>query len=55
MPRIFDTPLALHDAVGEVLGVSDWLVLAQERIDRFAEATAHTHSPPLTPMVCAVT
>ena len=39
MPRIFDAPFALRDAVGEVLGVSDWLVLAQERIDLFAEAT----------------
>lgn len=29
----------LADRVGEVLGVSDWLVVDQARIDRFAEAT----------------
>ncbi|TFH79995.1 MULTISPECIES: MaoC family dehydratase [Pseudomonas] len=39
MPRIFDTPFALRDAVGEELGVSDWLLLAQDRINLFAEAT----------------
>ncbi|WP_085709932.1 MULTISPECIES: MaoC family dehydratase [unclassified Pseudomonas] len=39
MPRIFDTPFSLRDAVGEELGVSDWLLLAQDRINLFAEAT----------------
>ncbi|MDB5996381.1 MAG: dehydratase [Pseudomonas sp.] len=39
MPRIFDTPHDLFEAVGEDLGVSDWLKLEQERIDLFAEAT----------------
>ncbi|VVN19063.1 putative enoyl-CoA hydratase 1 [Pseudomonas fluorescens] len=39
MPRIFDTPMALFDAVGESLGASDWLLLEQNRIDRFADAT----------------
>lgn len=39
MSRIFEASFALHDAVGEGLGVCDWLVLAQDRIDRFAEAT----------------
>jgi acyl dehydratase len=39
MPRIFDTPMALFDAVGEHLGDSDWLLLEQERIDLFADAT----------------
>ncbi|MDL5592123.1 MaoC family dehydratase [Bacillus subtilis] len=39
MPRIFDTPLALRDAVGEELGVSDWLLLGQDRINQFADAT----------------
>ncbi|PCR94622.1 dehydratase [Pseudomonas fluorescens] len=39
MPRIFDTPFALRDAVGEELGVSDWLLLAQDRINQFADAT----------------
>jgi acyl dehydratase len=39
MPRIFDTPQALFEAVGESLGVSDWLLLEQQRIDLFADAT----------------
>lgn len=39
MPRIFDTPTALFDAVGEALGVSEWLLLDQQRIDLFANAT----------------
>ena len=39
MPRVFDTPFALFDAVGQALGVSDWIVLEQERIDLFADAT----------------
>lgn len=39
MPRIFASPDDLVAAVGEPLGVSDWLVLAQSRIDLFAEAT----------------
>ncbi|QTD30756.1 MaoC family dehydratase [Pseudomonas fluorescens] len=39
MPRIFDTPFTLRDAVGEELGVSDWLLLAQDRINQFADAT----------------
>jgi acyl dehydratase len=38
-PRIFDSPGALRAAVGEQLGVSDWLEVDQRRIDRFAEAT----------------
>ncbi|UVJ44631.1 MaoC family dehydratase [Pseudomonas sp. LS1212] len=39
MARIFDTPFALGNAVGEVLGVSNWLSVEQERIDLFAEAS----------------
>jgi len=35
----FDNPQAMKDRVGEELGVSDWLVMDQDRIDRFAEAT----------------
>lgn len=30
---------ALHGLVGQHLGYSDWVVVDQERIDRFAEAT----------------
>ncbi|MNX45543.1 putative enoyl-CoA hydratase 1 [compost metagenome] len=39
MPRIFDTPMALFDAVGQELGVSEWLLLDQARINLFADAT----------------
>jgi acyl dehydratase len=39
MPRIFDTPMALFDAVGQALGVSEWLLLDQARINLFADAT----------------
>ena len=39
MPRIFDTPRALFEAVGQPMGVSDWLVVDQERINLFADAT----------------
>ncbi|WP_324261077.1 MaoC family dehydratase [Altererythrobacter sp. H2] len=39
MTRVFDTP---HDLIGSestVLGPSDWLVIAQDRVDGFAEVT----------------
>ncbi len=39
MPTIFDTPAALLPAVGQHLGYSDWLVIDQQRINLFAEAT----------------
>jgi acyl dehydratase len=39
MPRIFNTPQDLFDATGEALGVSEWITLEQDRINRFAEAT----------------
>ena len=39
MPRVFDRPAALKDAVGQPLGHSDWLEITQDRIDRFADAT----------------
>ncbi len=38
-PRIFTSPDALRAAVGEQLGISDWLTVDQQRIDLFAEAT----------------
>ncbi len=37
--RVFARPEALIEAVGETLGASDWLVVDQARIDRFADAT----------------
>ncbi|MZD04560.1 dehydratase [Streptomyces sp. SID5785] len=38
-PRVFKSVDELKGAVGEQLGYSDWVEIAQERIDRFAEAT----------------
>ncbi|ARQ71527.1 MaoC family dehydratase [Streptomyces marincola] len=38
-PRIFESPDALRAAIGEQLGVSDWLTVDQQRVDLFAEAT----------------
>jgi len=38
-PRVFASPGLLLESVGERLGTSDWLLVDQERIDRFAEAT----------------
>ncbi len=37
--RIFSTLDQINEAVGTDLGSSDWLVIDQDRIDRFAEAT----------------
>ena len=39
MATIFETPNELEGAVGQHLGYSDWLTIAQERIDLFADAT----------------
>ncbi|GAA2116335.1 MaoC family dehydratase [Kitasatospora saccharophila] len=38
-PRHFTSPLDLHAATGLRLGPTDWTVVDQPRIDRFAEAT----------------
>ncbi|MGE5203133.1 MAG: MaoC family dehydratase [Acidobacteriota bacterium] len=37
--RRFHDLAELKSAVGQTLGVSDWITVTQERIDRFAEAT----------------
>ena len=39
MAKVFSTPDALKDAVGEHLGVSEWLEIDQNRINLFADAT----------------
>jgi acyl dehydratase len=39
MPQEFRTAPELAAAVGKSLGASDWLIVDQERIDRFADAT----------------
>ncbi|GAB2972261.1 MaoC family dehydratase [Nocardioides montaniterrae] len=37
--RVYDGLAEFARSEGDVLGTSDWLVIEQERIDRFAEAT----------------
>ncbi|MCR9177262.1 MAG: MaoC family dehydratase [Alphaproteobacteria bacterium] len=38
-PTVIDSIKALESLVGETLGVSGWIPITQERVDRFAEAT----------------
>lgn len=37
--RVFESPALLAEAAGQEIGASRWLVVEQDRIDRFAEAT----------------
>lgn len=37
--KVYDGLAAFAQAEGDVLGTSEWMVVEQERIDRFAEAT----------------
>jgi acyl dehydratase len=39
MATVFQTPADLKAAVGRQLGHSDWLLITQERINQFADAT----------------
>jgi acyl dehydratase len=39
MPLIVKTVEAAQEMVGEELGVSDWMLIDQDRINRFADAT----------------
>ena len=39
MATVFASPAELESAVGKNLGVSDWLEITQDRIDKFADAT----------------
>ncbi len=39
MPSVFQSPSELKDAVGKPLGVSEWLEITQDRVDKFADAT----------------
>ncbi|MAE94945.1 MAG: dehydratase [Deltaproteobacteria bacterium] len=39
MPTVFENPGELLGSVGKQLGASEWLVIEQDRIDQFAEAT----------------
>jgi acyl dehydratase len=39
MPTVFEKPGDLAAAVGRPLGASEWMLVTQERVDRFADAT----------------
>jgi acyl dehydratase len=39
MPHIFNSPAELKAAVGKSFGPTDWLMIDQARIDKFADAT----------------
>ena len=39
MPSVFETPAELEKAVGQRLGESDWLLVTQDRVNLFADAT----------------
>jgi len=39
MPTVFESPLDLEKAVGRRLGESGWLLVTQDRVDLFADAT----------------
>lgn len=39
MTRVFPSPKALFDSVGEHLGPTDWLVIDQARVNGFADIT----------------
>jgi acyl dehydratase len=38
-PLVVETLLSITEFVGREIGVTDWLLMTQERIDRFAETT----------------
>lgn len=40
MPMVFENPAALMSAVGQHLGYSQWIVMEQNRIQQFADATS---------------
>jgi acyl dehydratase len=39
MATVFSNPAELKEAVGKQLGVSEWLEIDQDRVDKFADAT----------------
>jgi acyl dehydratase len=44
--RVFEDFKELKSAVGTEVGVSDWVEVTQDRIDKFAEATGDQHVDP---------
>jgi len=39
VPLVLETPHSLRDLIGRELTLTDWFVIAQERIEQFAEVT----------------
>ena len=39
MPTVFEKPQELLNAKGQHLGYSEWLLIEQDRVDKFADAT----------------
>ena len=39
MPHVFNSPLELEAALGQTFGPTDWLLIDQDRINKFADAT----------------
>ena len=39
MPTVFEKPSDLLDAVGTDVGITDWITITQDQIDKFAAAT----------------
>jgi acyl dehydratase len=39
LPHIFNSPAELEPALGQTFGPTDWLVIDQDRINKFADAT----------------
>ncbi len=39
MPHIFSSPLELEASLGQTFGPTEWLLIDQERINKFADAT----------------
>ena len=39
MPRVFQSLDELKPLIGQIAGSSDWLIISQDKIDRFAEIT----------------
>ena len=50
MSTVFASAASLEAAVGESLGASEWLLIEQDRIDQFADATGDHQWIPVDPV-----
>ena len=39
MPHVFNSPFELEAALGQTFGPTEWLLIDQDRINKFADAT----------------